>query len=620
MHKLLIAMLFASVLAHGQIVNPGGSVTSSAVQTATQPGILATSYGVTGAGGFSFNFTGNSGSGVITCTTCNFSTNATTGQVVFATNLTASGFTNQSVLKLAQGTLTVNSNTQITASTTFSDTTCQAAGSCMLWWGTLYDTQMTNAWNAALASCSTLMLPGVNPTGTGPAVIMLSTGPVWANPTALCQGTGGSRSGMGIVGGGFDSTYVVPVPNFPSSACTGGASGVACFVDSTDGGHYRQFTIHGGGVSNPGSGFATKVAFEVDSLNNAYMNDMEFLFWGANQTNGIGTGLLYRGGQIYTYNVGEDGFGNSGRKYVANGNQGVVVEVLCAGYDNYFNNLEQQNGTNPVYTYGCNWGGPQGVFQTFACVVASSIYHSTNDIFGLPTLTANASNGISAGQCVDQSGTTNTAGTVYLSGDLIYGGVNSGTHGMIIVQSTSSAILTNGTLVKLVGSSATNSLFYFNSGGTVTDDGTETYTPGSGIFGQGAGSGWVFSGRGHNLAGACTGVGTAASTLGLYGTGPNETLTTCTSTTIGSGQVMQTAGTLNMLIATASAGGTNGSSGVVTVLKNGSGSTLTCTLGTSTFCADGTHSVSYVAGDLISIQFTTQGADTLAGVKASVLY
>jgi len=350
------------------------------------------------------------------------------------------------------------------------------------------------------------------------------------------------------------------------------------------------------------------------------LNDMEFLFWGAAQSNGIGTGLLYKGGQIYTYNVGEDGFGNSGRQYVANGNQGVVVETLCAGYDNYYNNLEQKNGSNPVYTYGCNWGGAAGVIQTYACIIASSIYHSTNDTFGLPTLGGNTSNGISAGQCVDQSGTTNTAGTVYLNGDLIYGGVNSGTHGMIITQSGSSVTLSAGTLVKLNGTSSTNSLFYFNSGGTVTDDGTETYTPGSGIFGQGAGSGWTFAGRGHNLPGSCTGVGTAASTLGLYGTGPNVTATTCTSATIGSGQVMQTSGTLNMLIATATAGGVNGSSGVVTVLKNGAGTTLTCTLGTSTFCADGTHSVAYVAGDLISIQFTTQGADTLAGVKASIVY
>jgi len=123
---------------------------------------------------------------------------------------------------------------------------------------------------------------------------------------------------------------------------------------------------------------------------------------------------------------------------------------------------------------------------------------------------------------------------------------------------------------------------------------------------------------GHSVKGACTGVVTASSTLGLYGTGANVVATTCTSTIIGTGSVISGSRTLQNLLVTATAAGVNASSGIVTVLKNGGATTITCTIGTGTSCVDGTHTVSVVDGDLISIQFTTQAADTLAGVKAIV--
>lgn len=125
---------------------------------------------------------------------------------------------------------------------------------------------------------------------------------------------------------------------------------------------------------------------------------------------------------------------------------------------------------------------------------------------------------------------------------------------------------------------------------------------------------------GHSIKGTCTGVGTASQTLGLYGTGPNVTLTTCTSTTIGSGIPISGAATALSLTVSATAGGVNASSGVVTVLKNGGATTITCTIGTGTSCVDTTHSVAFADGDLISIQFTTQAADTLAGVKAQIIW
>ena len=120
------------------------------------------------------------------------------------------------------------------------------------------------------------------------------------------------------------------------------------------------------------------------------------------------------------------------------------------------------------------------------------------------------------------------------------------------------------------------------------------------------------------LQGACTGTATASSTLGLFPLG-QFTATTCTSTTVNIGQVMNRTGTLLNLQVTAGTGGVNASSGVFTVLKNGSATALTCTVGTGISCSDVTHTAAFAAGDIISIQFTTQAAETLAAVKASVV-
>jgi hypothetical protein len=151
------------------------------------------------------------------------------------------------------------------------------------------------------------------------------------------------------------------------------------------------------------------------------------------------------------------------------------------------------------------------------------------------------------------------------------------------------------------------SIFFDANGNSFTGGGAIAVTVGGAIVADG-----------HSLTGACTGTATSSSTLGLYGTGPNVTASTCTSTNIGTGTVMTTVRTLQGLVVNASHAGVNASSGVVTVLKNGSATAITCTIGTATFCSDGTHTVSTVAGDLISIQFTTQATEVLAGVNAFI--
>lgn len=119
------------------------------------------------------------------------------------------------------------------------------------------------------------------------------------------------------------------------------------------------------------------------------------------------------------------------------------------------------------------------------------------------------------------------------------------------------------------------------------------------------------------LEGSCTGTATYSATLGLYGLGQYAALT-CTSTTVSLGPVMKHTGTVRSMVIAAGTAGTDAStSGVFTLYKNGSSTTLTCTVGTGTSCSDSTHVQSFVAGDVLAIQFTTHtGSEALANITA----
>jgi hypothetical protein len=110
-----------------------------------------------------------------------------------------------------------------------------------------------------------------------------------------------------------------------------------------------------------------------------------------------------------------------------------------------------------------------------------------------------------------------------------------------------------------------------------------------------------------------TGLCTASSTLGLYPLGQLAT-PTCTSTTVANGQVLEQPEYIQSLIANVTAVGVNSSSGVVTVLKNGIATAMTCTIGTNSSCTDFTHQIAFAAADTLAVQVTTQSADTLSGV------
>lgn len=110
----------------------------------------------------------------------------------------------------------------------------------------------------------------------------------------------------------------------------------------------------------------------------------------------------------------------------------------------------------------------------------------------------------------------------------------------------------------------------------------------------------------------CTGTASASSTLLMSWAGG-----ACTNTATTLQVPMTVAATAKNLRVRCSAGGVNSSSGVFTLMQNGGASALTCTTGTGTTCSDTTHTVSLAAADTLLMQFTTQGAETLANCAAS---
>jgi hypothetical protein len=98
---------------------------------------------------------------------------------------------------------------------------------------------------------------------------------------------------------------------------------------------------------------------------------------------------------------------------------------------------------------------------------------------------------------------------------------------------------------------------------------------------------------------------------------PGGATTACTNTNSNLRVTMATGGTARNLAARCNTAGLNGSSGAMTLVKNGSATSLTCTIGTGTNCTDTTHTVSFSANDSMFLQFVSQASETLADCTAS---
>jgi len=137
-----------------------------------------------------------------------------------------------------------------------------------------------------------------------------------------------------------------------------------------------------------------------------------------------------------------------------------------------------------------------------------------------------------------------------------------------------------------------------------------------------SGSQWILVGNGtggqagSEIRGFCTG------SLGSAETEFLNSAACSGATTSTARYLVTTPGTIANLYVVA---GTNVSGGaskdVLTVYKNGSATTITCTFatgGAATTCSDTSHAVTTVAGDVISFQFVTASLDTGANIGAAV--
>ena len=417
--------------------------------------------------------------------------------------------------------------------------------------------------------------------------------------TGSISGFAGGNNGWKVEGAGRTETIFITAPSGTFGFSSGGAGG--CFFSGAGGnlsagGYLEGFTIDGMGESlsgvNPGNcaiaigipiaGAAkhigltnwatlasppmvamvagTSVGPILDFQVDQFANDHVSCSLGSNYIAGFaGGGINVSGG---CQSLGNSWGGD-------NPTSASIIQITAGGQLHSYGDFQQGEGSNSTAGIFFNGTNAQGYF---------------NELGAGATGVSGCSGVSPAASFVALDFSTSTGQIAYLKNSQICGGSTGGA----VIGGANSTIINEG------GNQSVGPWTF-----------TGTYVDQTGTF-SGAG---------------CTGTATSSSTLGLYGTGPNVTVTTCTTTTIGSGIIMPKAGAILELLATAAHAGVNASSGAVTVLKNGVAQSMTCTIGTGTACQDGAvaHQVAVSKGDLISLQFTTQASEVLAGVSVSLV-
>ena len=511
---------------------------------------------------------------------------------------TSGGFAcgeNQSVTSITLLSGTIASITDAHHVVVTGTASAQSTGSSCFAYGHLDDTGISAMEAAAKASlyCPTIILPpgmGMinNPHFTDKTMLTSGT------PCAVIPGQISSQQGPIIKGSGLGQSSLVLGPLFPATACNAGVSSNGC-MGGISGAVYRDFDIRG--ICDARTGVSTPaVAFLVMSYAD-YIDNVIFSCFGQGYTGGFSSVAFNgsEGGVIGFITV--DGFGSAG-VLIQSGlvptpaHSLLVADIPTGGSGNIVVSGGAQLFVDHLYLY---FGGPAGTGTDGVVVQVGG------------TLQANFLD------CGENLGTNQHNGIVNSGTTIIDGGLClvNGNSGGIPIVNLSGGIVKSQNLYAKGGTAGFD--FVNVSGATFIDQGGNV--PAGGHISSQAGSTWGGVGA---FKGSCSGVATSSSTLGLYGLGQNAALT-CTSTVTTLGKVADKPGTAYGVIGSATAGGVNASSGVITVLKNGVAQTVTCTLGTTTSCADTTHTFAFVAGDVISVQFTTQAAETLAGVTATVV-
>lgn len=470
----------------------GGSTTPTSLPAAQ--GIDATNpiYGLLYDGQYNFNAVTSNGSKTITCATCNFVGSGTfsdVGKTVFVTNWAGTGFQSMTsaVVVMPEDTIaTVNSATSITTTTqTATATVCNAGSACFIAWGHIDDTGMSAADAANVAACSTLILPGLNRQGTGPAVMMLHA--AHFNNNGNCTiGTGAIRSGFGYKGKDISSTVLMATPNFNAASLP--------FFSNADGPNIQDLTITGGGVSNPGVAFAAKTIMVMSPANNSASHHVSCVGWGANATNGIKYGIQLGGNSLEGFYIEEDGCGQTGIHKVnstAAANQ-IDVHSLIA-YDNSYGN---------VYVDGSNtFGGANQPFNVFGGLYGNSNTGCVFSITGGATASLfggnygggtgqGESNDICVGFAALPSGNVTTSGnTLFMDQSFLAMSGSAGSHFVFVNGATDSFHMSGTTIA---GTAATAILTAATAGGLIYDDGGNVITA----------TGTLFTGSGNMIGSA----------------------------------------------------------------------------------------------------------------------
>lgn len=585
-----------------------------------------------------------SGSGTITCPNldCNF-TATDVGKIVMGFESPYSQNQGSSLSTLYQTLITCGAASCPTIGTVNNPNSITLAGGataanscvpsaanlnvCTLAWGTQDDTAAINIAAQAAFNTPGKCLPLVFPAGAAffSSPIVNNT---LAQMSSACGGqqgtTGGldlTQSGPVVWGQGPQASILIPLPYFNYSACTAGVSGQGCTFA------VPNLAAHDFGVNGLGNGISASHTVSLVELDGSVGGagctgstgwDLDLSNWGVQFTGSIGfdIGRNACGDPVYWNNVTEL-FGARNCQITIQQQLGFFYNACFGATDTPLNVLVG-NGAQ-FSSYGGYYLTPYNVTSHNIVTLTFSGSGSTatfnNDFLNNLGFQTGAFNGLSIG-------TGSTGGTVYLRNVLLqFGSGNTVTSNCIAAAFASSAAVN----IHIFGSTlscagANNRTFNTVSPNNVVDDGGNVITDGS-VASSIAGG--YASAPGNSIKGVCTGTATSSSTLALRITGVATTATAitsaCTSTTLDGGLAVNGTGrTLQHLNVTASTGGVSASSGVVTVLRNGAATTITCTIGTGTSCNDFVHDVSVNDGDLISFQFTTQAAETLAGVKATV--
>ena len=357
--------------------------------------------------------------GVVTCPSGTFS-QADVGKIAFATGQLPGGSNSNSTggIFCAQSTIaTVSGST----GATLASGSCAVASVSALYpfiYGTDDTSNITAAWNAAIATCSNLFLPNGN---------MINQAAQFTNlPTKCGLSVGADRASVTVSGValGAAASNIILTPNFNFTGCTSGYSAAACFGgklagqgQDIGGANFQNLSINGYGVSPTGCNGITGV--EVDSNNWVFNSD--FMAWCGDTANATG---IYVADSVFSVlnQVQSDGFGIVGL-YIANS-----YALITGG--SYFGDNAEYNAyfvgsTTEVHSSGTSYGA----CNTAPCqtvTVDGALYYGDGDkIFaGTPSVSLTLLDSGATSHLVNGNFITSTANSTAIhlstSGNALY--------------------------------------------------------------------------------------------------------------------------------------------------------------------------------------------------------